>query len=81
MPLYAKATAFCLAFAYSSFAIKKHYLNPVNAGLEEEMVSYEDADRRMEEFEHLQSDEVNKMDERIDRLIGLRAINARLIPY
>jgi hypothetical protein len=81
MRLYAKTTALCLAIAYFSFAIKKHYLNPVNAGLEDEMFSYAEAGRKMEEYEHLQSDEVKKVDECINRLIGLRAINAKLIPY
>lgn len=75
MPVYAKATAFCLAFAYSSFAIKKHLLTPLNTGLEEEMSSYEDTERRVDEFEHRQEDEVIKIGSRIERLMDLRAIN------
>lgn len=81
MPIYTKAAAVCLAFTYSAFTAKKHLINPINAALEEEALNYEEMDRRMEEYEHMQSDEVQKMDEQIDRLIGLRAINARLIPY
>jgi hypothetical protein len=48
MLLYTKVAAFCIAFGYSAFTIKKHILSPLSNHLEDELSDYQDTERKVD---------------------------------